>query len=101
MSCPHCAAPATKKRTKKTVLDPRFWFRHRLGRHSVVKIGTNMRHIVVRSHCLIDSIVIITRIQTKMLRLFLGGSRARNHEMIQCPFNQLHVIAVSTSNDYG
>ena len=26
MSCPHCAAPATKKRTKKTVLDPKSWF---------------------------------------------------------------------------
>src|SRR5450755_3818887 len=68
---------------------------------SVVLIGTNMRHMLMRPHRFIHDLVIIASVQAEMLWLFLGGSRACNHDALQGSLNQLHVIAVGTSNHHS
>src|SRR5579859_1875944 len=68
---------------------------------SIVLIGTNMRHILMRPHRIIHSFVIVASVQAEMLWFFLGGNRARDHDALQCSLDQLHVSAVGTSHNHS
>src|SRR5450755_2694578 len=68
---------------------------------SIVLIGTNMRHILMCLYRFIHGLVIIASVQAEMLWCFLGGSRTCNHDALQGCLNELHVIAVGTSNHHG
>jgi len=66
-----------------------------------VQVGPNMWLIVVRSHRLIDGLVIIASVQAQMLWLLLGGRRTRDHDAIQGRLGQLHVGAIGAGDHHA
>jgi hypothetical protein len=67
----------------------------------MVLIGTNVRERRMHPYGFTNGLVIRASVRTEMVWLFLCGSWARNHEVVQGSFDQCPVMAIGSGNHHS